>query len=320
MNPTNTQAEPLALYYPAHEALNNTIKLTALSFKIAEPVVFKDFKTNGQTKGLLQKPVEPWGFLWAKDISNLYEQTQYSVTRISLIQIFSAFEQFLTNTRAEIDRWQNTLSKQSLTGSNHDSDGSISLSKTFKLFGWDSAPIDKYRPLFDLFQECRNCVAHREGIANTKLVKIAYGDELSRCNNNWPYSTANKHLPDWPEFKNGSPIHLSPKHAILASTVCCSIAKYINTQTVQLLGSNGMIHMAVYYSLFCDEHLFRQKHSRTALNAVTYFLDGRYYSKNLSPEFVAKSIRQLKLNKKAAARHSELYDGERIKKGDKRRK
>jgi len=53
----------------------------------------------------------------------------------------------------------------------------------------------------------------------------------------------------------GKEIPLLPRHAVLAAEVCYRIALDINEKLRDSLGTEGLVYMAAYHSLFSDDRL-----------------------------------------------------------------
>ncbi|WP_302118264.1 hypothetical protein [Allorhodopirellula heiligendammensis] len=256
---------------------------------------------------MLKRPVEPWGFVWSDDIPATFSEAEFSLARMSIVQAYGSFENYLTLTRGEVDRWRHHRGIGSLEGKTNDENRNLSLSQFCKTIGCSFDLFAEYESLFEFFQECRNCIVHRESYANKRLVELADSEEMAKCNNNWPFSQSNTLLPDWPVFRADEIIALQPKHAILAAAVYYKIAKCIDTFIVSSFGPEGMIFMAIHHSLCADDHPSRLSSHTSYESAILKFLTNRYRVKDATRHEINVGITELDLHKKVRTCFNSLY-------------
>jgi hypothetical protein len=306
MNLDTAHAEPICVYYKAHEALNNLVKITTAGLDYIRQIT--DLPDGlDQLNAIVRKTTEPWGPIGHSNVNKLRTEAIAYLAGLAVVHCYSAFDLFLTDTKAECDRWDSVRATTYMTGTCRDGEGNISLPKLYEMYNWNIASIQRFVPLFRYFQECRNCIAHRDGLASGGLCKIAEGTDLQECIANWPFSKANTHLPSLPAFNAGDPIVLAPKHSILASANCYRIAEDIDRNLIRYLDTKGMVSMATHYALFAEQHQSRLRNHRTPEAAVMYFLVNRYSVKGADQQKVKALLVSMDLWNGVLTKYSELY-------------
>jgi hypothetical protein len=225
---------------------------------------------------IIQLPTEsePWGphTKWL-NLESVVSDSQRFIAEIGLMQMFSAFEDFLNGTKAEFDRAEAVLHGRTSTAVKSEV-RDIGLRKLCATIGLSLTEIDGALPLFDYFLCVRNCLAHRGGKANQELVNISHCSALLNAIAGWPLRKGAT-LPQLPQVARGKRIALLARHAIYAGFVCRTIGKVINDHLVGYLGEKGMVLMATHHALFVDEPIIRAKR-RDGEAIVNDFLCARY--------------------------------------------
>ena len=314
MNISNANTEAFAIYNRFHNNLNLTSKVAAAGVLTLKRIVNVD---NGDViMGTLVDTVGlPWGtnkpFPNPTQITdNVYENLIYN----TFVQAFAGFEHYLNNLIIDIshfsERGRNEIFVHAHTDSNYNPNKPPSYSKCCSAYAEQfsknnvlsvrvtelcdklnisKTEINKLLPLFDYFRNIRNCIVHLNGTVNKDLIEswehpsliesIAYWNSLSR-----------KNAPALLEPIRGEKINLNLTNSIMASALCFKIAQLINSQTSSILGHDGFIHMAAYYSLLIDAHEYRsERKSNTPEGTVSNYLTNRYFVKDFTtPEFVDK--------------------------------
>ena len=137
------------------------------------------------------------------------------------------------------------------------------------------------------------------------IEKLAKSKELTESVT-WLQKTIKaKRIPELPQIVHGKPTKILPRHAILASVAIVEAAKYINTQLVDFLRDDGLIHMAAFHALLKkDAH--ETKAVSGTIKTINSLLAGRYRVGGLSNEAVVQSLKKIGRWKRCVARYKAL--------------
>ena len=246
MNVSHANTEPFFLFHRFNEEFNRNMRIAVGALGVVTRM-----KSKGGRKKVLKLPTlgEPWGnhTLW-KDVAKEIPGTKRFLSQVGIVRVFSAFEDFLVGAKAEFDR------NAHLRGLDSARNPSQDLPVFYSELGWDDKAIKPLTPLFEYFVVIRNCIAHQSGRANGTLVQLNTDQSLKKCRRSWR-SKRNKKLPRLPAVTLGKEIPLLPRHAVLAAEVCYRIALDVNEKLRDSLGTEGLVYMAAYHSLFSDDRI-----------------------------------------------------------------
>jgi hypothetical protein len=258
--------------------------------------------------GLIVLPTggEPWGDTsHFRTLHAISKETTRFLAQMGLVRVLSAFEDFLTNVKAERDRYFGLLNGSETPFSVRRTEDEESLVSLLKQCGWNMKPIGYLLPMYEYFVTMRNCVAHRASRASSGLMKQANAAKVVDSYKDWPIRSG-RHLPALPTVELGREIQLLPRHAVFAGEVCYRAAKHLNSELVSFLGEDGIVYMAAYHSLFSDERILTgARHSADRI--VNSVLDNRYRVTKLAKDESISILKRLGLWEKCRNRHRRLY-------------
>lgn len=303
--------EPLVNLVSFHNRFNQLVKITGAALHR----LLDDTKGAGG-QDIVSKYIRVsdqfWGTTKFANPERIVTKSINQNSNLWIVEVFSAFDIFMDGVRAELDRWHAVSGMPKIKGELKDEDGNISLTSLYKQTSWDDSAVSKYSKVFDFFRVCRNCIAHRSGLASKLLAKINKDIGELKEFDEWPVSVrkvsrkkaANKPAPlrqrrgiSLPTIKVNQPVGSEPQHAVFASTLAYRIAEDINRHLVKTLGAQGLAYMAAHHSVLADEQPTPVT-SYTPEAAVTYFLANRYRVKNVTGEKTIAALKSLGVWKK----------------------
>jgi hypothetical protein len=166
--------------------------------------------------------------------------------------------------------------------------------------------VNELLPMFHYFRLARNSIVHANGRASEEFSDYDQTPELGISVGYWNKVTR-KTAPDLPKPALGASISFTMAHAILASAVCYRIAQSLNRHAVQLLGIDGMVHMAAFFSLFAAQHEFRRSVHLKAEAAPSNFLANRYRVRRVVNHEIIQIAKRLNLWKDILQRAKAIY-------------
>jgi hypothetical protein len=308
MNIETANTEPFYRFHRFHEEFNRNIKVAFGALQLLGHSASAEV-TEGSKLVILPTGGEPWGdgTKW-RSLAPVSSQASKFLSQMGLVRVMSAFEDFLTNVKAEHDRYANLplgTAVDSPKLPEDEDDSKEVLVRLFAQLGWDMKPIAFLVPLFDYFSIARNCVVHRSARASEALVEQAQSSALAACLAAWP-SARGKKLPTLPNVEQSREIPFLPRHSILASEVCYRAAEYVNTRLASFLGESGIVYMAAHHTLLADERIPTAA-KNSADRIVNYALAGRYRVVDLDPLESVKLLKQLDCWRKCLRRYEKLY-------------
>jgi hypothetical protein len=230
---------------------------------------------------------------------------------MAVVQVFSAFDLYITGTRAELDRWHASQSRSTSTGrcraADDDQDELAVVDAMFRANGWPSITVAKYRASYRCFRLVRNCIVHRRGLASEKLAEVSVSEEHRKSMNAWPGTRAMSVF-NLPSLNPNEPIALDPGHALLAGETCARIAGSMNSSLARTLGTSGMVHMAAYHGLLSPEPIPVPTVVHSPNGVVAYFLSNRYGMHATPRREIGRHLKEQRLSCDVAAAYRKLYE------------
>jgi hypothetical protein len=243
MDLSRAVTEPLKSVVAFHDQFNHNVKLTfgALAYVGAQHGV------AGQDQAphvILPTGGEPWRATDWRDLQQSIKDAASFITELGLVRAASAFEDYLTGAKAELDR----AASATTTGAG-DEEGA--LARLIRLLGIDVAAMADLSQMVRFFDVARNCVVHRSGRASKQLAEIALSASFAATLRRWPRRTGKWQI-GVPDVREGAPVEWRPRHAIMASDVYFRCALEIDRAVVQRLGEIGIVNMAAYWCLLTE--------------------------------------------------------------------
>lgn len=252
---TASRLQPFQAFHSFHERINVHIKVAHSANLL---LVRHAGVPNSQNElaDLITSCHPSWNAPPVRNLSIDLQRTQDAgVSAFAVVSIFSAFDDFLIGTEAELSRASGNLQAIKPVRVELVSDGDEEkVDRVFRLYasmGWDSREIDGLQPLLRYFRLCRNCIAHRDGRASKSLAAQSKDDSLR---------IALAILQDGEErgimtFNSNEAIHVSPILAIMCSHILRLIAIDANARLVEALGLDGVLKSVVFYAVQLNNEL-----------------------------------------------------------------
>ena len=283
MDISNASTEPFCRFHSFHEEFNRSTKV---AFGALQALMRSDKPLT-----ILETGDEPWGPYteWRDPIREARAGIKF-LSAMGIVRVMSAFEDFLVTVDAEYSRTAFLRAAAASQPNVEDTDEDEPLLKNVcGRLGWSTDPVAFAMPLYDLFSVTRNCIVHRSGRASKALVQVAESPPLASSHAAWPRRKGTR-IPKLPAITVGKEIRLFPRHAILASSVCYEIARYLNGKLVDTIGGTGLVYMAAYHSLLSDDkiEIFAKKSPEVIIRHV---LADRYRLKEVG---IAETVDSLK--------------------------
>jgi hypothetical protein len=314
--PTQPLTEPHVRFLESHADMNSLCRVGAGSLWYMKQQV------GLLGPGLLRSCVDRAGQAWRRN-TNLGDEPHAVVKTwrvfagMAVVQVFSAFDDFVSSMRAELDRWAHSGEDNRVLDSTDDAVASddddtelSSVDRLFRQYSWAAAELDKFRPALACFKLIRNCVVHRNGRASQKLADLVADPEHVRGMAEWPGSKAITAL-KFPAPSRGELIQLEPHHAVFASDACLQFARIINSNACGMLGDAGLVRMAAYHGLLSSDPIPVLSPVADADKVVSYLLASRYSLRGFSNDTLVKVLNKLGIWKQARIRYRDLYANRR---------
>jgi hypothetical protein len=285
MDTREASTEPFCRFHFFHEQFNRSTKV---AFGALEALKQGDAPLTVLTTG-----DEPWGehTKWRDPAREARDGIKF-LSAMGIVRVMSAFEDFLITVEAEHSRTAFLRPAVAPPSDGADTEEAESLlTKVTRRLGWSTEPVVFATPLYDYFTVARNCIVHRSNRASPALIDLAESEVLGASHAAWPRREGTR-LPKLPTINLGRDIPFQPRHAILASSVCYAIAKYLNRQLVDAIGESGLIYMAAHYSLLSDERV-ELKAKKSAEVVVRHMVVDRYRMKDVSVSDAVNALKQM---------------------------
>ncbi len=225
-----------------------------------------------------------------------------------VLEALAAFEHYLVRVQAELERWADIKAVDSGISNNSDSDSKVE--RLYDAYSWAKESISPYLPTLEYLQFCRNCMAHRAGVVSEGLEMRQLPDGYA---DGWPQLRGNPiRAPAFPRATVNEYLKLEPSHGIFAIALCNRLAKDVNQKLVGTLGITGMIYHAAHHALLEDESVpieqeyLARRHSPN--EAISHVLESRYNARDVPPEQVASTLRDLNVWSRIPTRYTTLVE------------
>lgn len=280
---SEAQLDPFRAFHYFHEEINIHIKVT-LS---AALVLVRETGAPSDTDGLAEliKQAHPaWNTPPIRGLSiPTQRELHRAVASFALVSIFSAFDDFLSGTEAELSRFssrsavvverpaETASTEQEQDESAADDDSAEKLINFYRRYGWRTVAIDGLLPLLRYFRLCRNCIAHRSSRASRALSEQSEDEGVQ----NAAKPRLDRNSKELPRFGVNSEVFLAPTHAILCSHILRTIAEDCNKKLIETLGLDGFVRAVAHHTMFGDR-IVRSEAYRTPEAVFNFAATDRY--------------------------------------------
>jgi hypothetical protein len=271
MNLTNANTEPYYQFHRRCEEFDRTMRIT-----VAGLAYVRQQQRTADGPVRLPTDGEPFG-------DNLWNQPGQKVlpakrllAHMGVAHIITLLEDFCVGIKAEHDRFT-AISGQTAERQDANEDAAqdgLSPKSLYSQLRFQKDTLHRVEPLYEYFVKVRNCVVHRSGRTSKDLHRYASHPKLLVCVEGWK-GPRGKMVPALPAIILHEEIAILPRHAILASEVCRTIARDANAQLIRLLGEDGMVSMAAFYSLLAENPI-RTAARNSPQSILNYLATDRY--------------------------------------------
>lgn len=317
---SNAQLYPYRGFHYFHEDLNIYLKVSLSAALLliqhsAEP------GKRDQLNELIKLTHPSWNTPPVRDMSiDLQRRTHASISAYALVTVFSAFDDFLVGTEAELHRFhfgskvkkdssQKQLKMQPVVSCNtkteapigkenknedEDEDDSEERLRTlYETNNWEIAPVESFLKVIRYFRLCRNCIAHRNGRASPALAKLSNDSELHKEVS----GLLDKATSGLANYSINDSVFIEPTHAILCSHLLRRIARDLNKQLLGTLGFDGFLRSVAHHTMFGDV-IVRSEAYKTAEAVLNFALTDRYRATMSNREESIQEMKRLGLWKR----------------------
>lgn len=287
---SEARLQPFKAFHSFHERINVHIKVASAAALLlvryaAEPSL-KD-----QLADLITASHPSWNAPPLRDVSIDVQRSQESaISAFALLATFSAFDDFLVGTEAEVSRGGRTDNLQAVSFEDADGieDEEEKVDRVFRLYAtqnWSTSGIAKLKPILRYFRLCRNCIAHRSSRASKALADQSTAPELK---------SALAKLQAYPDrglksFNVNEDIYIPPTLAIMCSHVLRLIALDANGKLVNTLGLDGILRSAAHHAVRLNSELGGKPRNRPEAIMNAFLTKSR-----IRLEFRDDSIKEMK--------------------------
>lgn len=280
---SSAQLEPFCGFHRFHEEVNVYLKVT-LS---AALLLVRYASAEDEIADLIKLTHPSWNNPPVRSMSiALQRGTHDWISSFALVAVFSAFDDFLTGTEAELHRFQNRVGSLGHGddqrpegdagdgGANSDDADAKAEHRLLGLYlrtGWATHSIQPYLKAVRYFRICRNCIAHRNGRASQALVDLGKDDDL-HAGLSLLHDRASTGLRS---YELNDRIHVEPTQAILCSHLLREIAVDANRRLISMLGLDGFLRSVAHHTMFGDA-IVRTPAHRAPEAVLNYALTDRY--------------------------------------------
>ena len=227
---------------------------------------------------LLRKKGVAWGTVpdWSDPSRNVNVFVDSSL-QLGMAKAFSSFDKFLDDCSAELDRYSEYFGDE-FNGAAGDQDSQNDevnkLSRLYQRLSMSTTEVSYFFPFFIFYQELRNCIVHRAGVASNGSER-AYTEIIdSGAISKWADKT-NQHGPiQVTQPTADEDLKIGIPDVILSSGTLLIIARDISSQLCARIGVDGLTYLAarsVLRDIAKDQHSVWTK-NKTFEGAVAIFL------------------------------------------------
>jgi hypothetical protein len=298
-------------FHKFHESLNKSIKVQVIGLGMLADEIDAGISPTKIQERLYARS----GWLWGgmpdlNDPTNLLETTRRDIGQAGLARAFSAFDLFLDELQADVDRWNHfylTPSKIVDSAENEDSPEVVDrVEKFYARLGADNSNVSHIWDVYQYFRFARDCIVHREGRASDALVTAFANPGINTALNEWVERTDELTAPVLVKVTKGEQIDFTHQQALAASSTLRIIALDLTKIVAQTIGKEGFIYLAAYHAFYGREILPEVAGSSSMLKALNYMLSQRYRVHSFDKTEVSRILKKLGLTKKCSAKFTKI--------------
>jgi len=280
---SEAQLDPFRAFHYFHEAINIHIKVSMS----AALVLVRETGEPSDSDGLanLIKQAHPaWNTPPIRGLSlSGQRELHKAVASFALVAVFSAFDDLLSGTEAELNRFaarakktDNKTAKVAQSPAKQEEtedeeDASEKLVNFYIRYGWSTHPIEGLLPLLRYFRLTRNCIAHRSSRASRALSEHSQNDSLQKA----AKPLLDRNSKELPQFEVNGEVFLESTHAIMCSHILRALAEDCNRNLIDTLGVDGFVRAIAHHTMFGDR-IVRSEAYRTPEAVFNFAATDRY--------------------------------------------
>lgn len=253
---SDAQLDPYRSFHYFHEDINIHIKISIASAALLVRHT-ADPSSNLALGEIIKLSHPAWNAppIWSMSTDN-QKNIYRSISAFSIVSIFSAFDDHLVATQAELDRHYSNQKKPTISevprkkppNQGNDTSTEHVINNFYQRAGWNIQKVNSLLTIAHYFRICRNCIAHRASRSSSELESFSKSRDLHQFITPLLESGSN----GIPEHSIDDNIFIDPTLAILCSHVLREIAKDMNENLIQTLGMDGFLYAVAHHSMFSD--------------------------------------------------------------------
>jgi len=305
---SSAQLDPFRGFHYFHEDVNIYLKV---SLAAALLLVRHSAEPNDidQLYDLIRLTHPSWNSPPVREMSiEIQRRTYSSISAFALVTIFSAFDDFLIGTKAELHRFGSKGGTAVISASvtqmqvpkhpekeddDDDDDAEERLRAFYAKNAWDTSLIDPLLKVIRYFRLCRNCIAHRNGRASRALVEHAADPGV----HSQVKGLLDRTSDGLTEYSLNERVFVEPTQAILCSHLLRKIALDANMRLLGTLGLDGFLKSVAHHTMFGDK-IVRSDAYKTPEAVLNFALTDRYRATMSNREECIQEMKRLGLWKK----------------------
>jgi len=221
-----------------------------------------------------------------------------NASRLGIVHVHSAVDDFLDSSAADLDRWANRNGKNVEALADSD-DEAERVEDWCRRRGLETGEFSSDRSLLRYFRVLRDCIVHRSARASRGLCECSVAAVECAGLAAWRVDPREASVV-WPSVSVDEPIVLPPRHTILCLDVLVGACRILDSLVRARLGISGIAYLAAYYSLLCDDHV-PVGAATSPEAAVNNFLHARNRAHVIDSNATAGILRGLGISQECAA-------------------
>ncbi|MBB4395069.1 hypothetical protein [Bradyrhizobium sp. ERR14] len=311
MDITYANTEALLRFHRFHERLNRSIKVQVIGLRLLADKI-EEQRPLQEIKDTLTSHNEFIGAMpdWTDPIG-LVRSARFDIGRAGIVSAFSAFDLFLDEISAAVNRWRAfrelpSIADRTADKKSQDSGDADRLDKMYRWLGAKLHTVSSMWPVYRYFRLSRDCIVHRDGRASAALAEQSVASDVQAAIGQWVLKTGEQLPPDILRLSKGDTIDFTSRHAIAASSILRLAALDLNRQVIQELGRSGFVYLTAHEGFLAPEPLFDRQRGGTMLRALNWLLADRYRVRDVREVETARTLRALGLTKRCSKAFEEL--------------
>jgi hypothetical protein len=306
---SNAQLDPYRGFHYFHEDVNIYLKVSFSAVLLLVRHSADPFGAD-ELQELIKLTHPSWKTPPVRDMSiDIQRRTHASISAFSLVTIFSAFDDFLIGTNAELHRFYSSELPPAVdtpilftVKDDDDDDAEEHLRNFYAKNGWNSSYIEPHLKFVRYFRLCRNCIAHRNSRASPALAKYSSDEALHKEVSGLLDKTSG----GLRKYTVNEDVFIDPTHAILCSHFLRKIALDANNHLINTLGLDGFLRSVAHHTMF-SEKIIRSDAYKSPEAVLNFALTDRYRATMTNREEAIQEMKRLKLWKEYVRTFEKKY-------------